>query len=310
MADARANAERLVRKLHLRESYPFEHRFVQTPQGAMHYVDEGQGRTILALHGNPTWSYLYRRFVEGFSGTHRVVAPDHIGFGLSAKPSDERAYTIAQHIRNLEHLVVTLDLTDITLVLQDWGGPIGLGVAARHPERVTSLVILNTFGFYPPADHMDPDNLKLPPPIRLMRSRALGDFLVRRLGFFERNVMPLAVADKGRYRGVRNAYTGVFEGFADRAGVAAFPRLIPTHTEHPTAKILRGETAPFLERFTGKAQIFWGVQDPFFPIEALHAWKRRLPDAEVTELSDAKHYIQEDKPEVIIPKMRAFLARA
>ena len=105
-------------------------------------------------------------------------------------PSDEAAYTLTAHIENLEALVLALDLKNITLVMQDWGGPIGLGLAARHPDRIRGLVILNTFGFYPPMDGVDPEKLKLPPPLLLMRSRGgLVTVIVRRIGFFERQVM-------------------------------------------------------------------------------------------------------------------------
>ena len=116
------NAERLLNKLDLKSSFPFDNNFIDTSMGAMHFIDEGQGEPILMVHGNPTWSYLYRAFIAEFAGTYRVIAPDHIGFGLSEKPSDEGAYTIDQHIQNLETLVNTLDLRNITLVIQDWGG--------------------------------------------------------------------------------------------------------------------------------------------------------------------------------------------
>jgi len=306
-AKARHNAERLLNKLDLKSSFPFRNNFVDTDMGAMHFIDEGEGDPILMLHGNPTWSYLYRAFISAFKDTHRVVAPDHIGFGLSDKPLDEHAYTIDHHIRNLETLVTALDLRNITLVVQDWGGPIGLGMAARLPGRVKRLVVMNSFGFYPPVDGQDPDNLKLPFPLRLMRAGGIGDLMVRRFGFFERVVIPTAVGNSAAYKKIRHAYTGVFETSDDRAGVMAFPRLIPTNTKHPSAKILFNETEPFLKSFDGPTRIFWGVKDPLFPIEALHAWKKRLPQAKVTELPEAKHYIQEDAPDMLVAGIRAFL---
>jgi len=305
---ARSRARQTVKVLGIGAIYPFDHHFFDSPMGAMHFVDEGAGEPLLMLHGNPTWSFLYRRFIQAFAPTHRVVAPDHLGFGLSDKPGDERAYSIDAHIRNLEGLVEALDLTDVTLVMQDWGGPIGLGMAARRPERIKRLVVINTFGFYPPVDGMDPENLRLPAPLRLMRASGIGDFLVRRLGFFERQAMPTAVGDRRAYRAVRHAYTGVFCTSADRAGVMAFPRLIPTNTRHPSARIMLQETGPFIERFNGPARIFWGVKDPFFPIEVLHAWKKRLPQAEVTEFPKGRHYIQEDSPDRIISELKSFVA--
>lgn len=306
----RANAQRLKVKLNLTSLYPFESQFAETPMGLMHYVDEGRGDPVLLLHGNPSWSFIYRDFIRELSPTHRVVAPDHIGFGLSEKPTNEASYSIDRHIQNLESLVTKLDLRNITLVMQDWGGPIGLGMAARHPERIKSLVILNTFGFYPPAANLDPDNLVLPAPLRLMRSKVVGDFLVRQLGFFERVAMPMAVASGKRWKAVRHAYTGVFERHTDRAGVMAFPRLIPTTTRHPTARLMIEETGPFLDRFQGPVLGFWGMKDPFFPVDVLHSWRDRLPQARFTELTSAKHYIQEDAPNAIISAMTKFLSKS
>ncbi|PTX56354.1 haloalkane dehalogenase [Litoreibacter ponti] len=298
-----------IKELGLESEYPFASHFISTPMGQMHYLDEGAesgGAQVLALHGNPTWSFLYRRFAIGLSRDRRVVVPDHVGFGLSDKPDDESAYTLKAHIDNLEALVLHLDLRDITLVMQDWGGPIGLGVAARHPERIKALVILNTFGFYPPVEGMDPERLKLPPPLLMMRSRGLGDFMVRRLGFFERQVMSLATASKPT-PAIKRAYRGIFRSPAERAGVMAFPRMIPTRTSHPAAKILLEETAPFIDQFKGPARIFWGLKDPLIPIGALAAWKKRLPQAEVTEFAKARHYLQEDEPDALVSGLADFL---
>ena len=296
-------------RLGLEKSYPFRRNFLETPMGFMHYADEGSGTPILALHGNPTWSYLYRDFIRDLSSSNRVIAPDHIGFGLSDKPDETSRYTIDAHARNVETLIRALDLRDITLIMQDWGGPIGLGAAARNPDRIRAVVILNTFGFYPPVDGIDPDNLKLPAPLVVIRSRWPGRMLVSKFGFFERMAMPSAIARKDRWKRARTAYTGVFQNAKDRAGVLAFPHLIPTNRQHPTAQILINETGPYIDRYEGPAQIYWGLRDPFYPVEALAAWKKRLPQAEVTELKDAKHYLQEDAPETIIPGIKSFLAR-
>jgi len=303
---AAARAKDTIRDLDISEAFPFQPNFFDSPMGAMHFVDEGAGDAVLMLHGNPTWSFLYRKFIPEIAKTHRVVAPDHIGFGLSDKPSDEAAYTLTAHIKNLEALVLELDLKHITLVMQDWGGPIGLGLAARHPDRIKALVILNTFGFYPPIDGVDPERLKLPPPLLLMRSRGLGDFIVRRLGFFERQVMKIATASK-RDATTRRAYTGIFPSFATRAGVMAFPRMIPANTKHPAAKVLLEETGPYIDSYDGPARVFWGVKDPLIPIGALAAWKKRLPQAQVTEFENARHYLQDDEPEAVISGLKTFL---
>lgn len=297
-------ARATVRRLGIEDLYPFAPNFIETPMGAMHFVDEGQGDPVLCLHGNPTWSFLYREFIRELSGSNRVVAPDHIGFGLSDKPEDEVEYTIERHVENLERLVLQLDLTNITLVVQDWGGPIGFAVAARHPVRFRALVLLNTFGFYPLHPSQNPDGLKLPPPLLLMRSKFPGTWLVRNRGMFDGMVMKMATANSKRLKAVHRAYRGVFGGPTGRGGVMAFPRLIPTHSSHPVAKLLTNETAPFLDQFAGPVQIYWGMKDPLFPTLALDAWKMRVPHDEVTELPKAKHYVQEDAADIVIPGIK------
>lgn len=300
-----------IKEMGLQTEYPFGSHFIDTPMGQMHYLDEGADNDtspILAVHGNPSWSFLYRKFVTGLSPERRVVAPDHIGFGLSDKPDDEAAYTLKAHIDHLEALVLKLDLTNMTLVMQDWGGPIALGVAARHPDRIKALVVMNTFGFYPPVDGMDPEKLKLPPPLLMMRSKGLGDFMVRRMGFFERQVMTMATGTKRKGPSAR-AYRDIFRSRSERAGVMAFPRMIPTNTKHPAAKILLEETGPYVEQFEGPAHIFWGMKDPLIPIGALAAWKKRLPQAGVTEFKKARHYLQDDVPEQLVSELSEFLRR-
>lgn len=309
MLDTSGDVHPRIKELGLESEYPFASHFLQTPMGQMHYVDEGPANelsTVLAVHGNPSWSFLYRALIKGLSQDRRVVVPDHIGFGLSDKPDDEAAYTLRAHIDHLEALVLDLDLKNITLVMQDWGGPIGLGVAARHPDRIKALVVMNTFGFYPPVDGMNPEKLKLPPPLLMMRSSGLGDFMVRRLGFFERQVMTMATATK-RKGAAKRAYRDIFRSPAERAGVMAFPRMIPTNTAHPAAKILLEETGPYVENFAGPAHIFWGLKDPLIPIGALAAWKKRLPQAGVTEFKTARHYLQDDEPDALVRHLKEFL---
>lgn len=303
---AESRARQTIDRLGIAAEYPFDPHFVLTPMGQMHYVDESSGDPVLMLHGNPTWSFVYQKFIPEIGKTNRVIAPDHIGFGLSDKPADERVFSLKAHIDNLEALVLSLDLTNVTLVMQDWGGPIGLGMAARHLARIKALVILNTFGFYPPIEGVDPERLKLPAPLLLMRAPRIGDFIVRRLGFFERQVMKLATRTK-RDAQTRRAYTAIFQSFESRAGVMAFPRMIPAQTRHASAQVLLHQTGPFLEAFDGPARIFWGMKDPLIPIGALAAWKKRLPQAQVTEFATARHYLQDDEPEAVISGLKTFL---
>ncbi|MFL4470062.1 alpha/beta fold hydrolase [Tateyamaria armeniaca] len=154
---------------------------------------------------------------------------------------------------------------------------------------------------------MNPEKLKLPPPLLMMRSKGLGDFMVRRLGFFERQVMTMATATE-RKGATKRAYRDIFRNSSERAGVIAFPRMIPTNTAHPAAKILLEETGPYVEQFDGPAHIFWGLKDPLIPIGALAAWKKRLPQAEVTEFKTARHYLQDDESDALVRELCKFLA--
>ncbi|HLG77507.1 MAG TPA: alpha/beta fold hydrolase, partial [Ktedonobacteraceae bacterium] len=141
-------------------TFPFQPHFTTAPGFRMHYVDEGQGEPILCLHGEPTWGYLYRHFIPPLARHHRVIVPDHMGFGKSETPQD-RSYLLDEHVDNLEALVLSLDLRDITLVLHDWGGPIGGGFALRHPDRVKRLFLMNTLigvGTPAEAEHLPRNN--------------------------------------------------------------------------------------------------------------------------------------------------------
>lgn len=300
-------AQKRVKKLGIAKIYPFNHHFHATPHGEMHYVDEGKGDVILMVHGNPTWSFLYREFISEFGKNHRVVAPDHIGFGLSQKPPRRDIYTLEMHIANLEALIIELGLTNITLLVHDWGGPIGLGMAARHPERIKSIVVMNSFGAFPPSPKADPENIKLPLPLKLLRSKGVGTFLVRRLGMFERVLMGKATANAKRLKSVASAYSAVFRGARDRSGVLAFPRMIPNNSRHPSALIMLEEITPFLKAYTKPIQIFWGLKDPFLTLDMLEGWKDIVPQAQITRYPSAKHYIQEDAYAEMLPLMKAFV---
>lgn len=301
-------AKQIIRDLGLEKEYPFEHQFIQTPHGRMHYLDEGKGNPVLALHGNPTWSFLYRNFVKGLSDNNRIIAPDLIGFGLSEKPNDVESYTIKGHVDDIESLVVELDLNNITLIVQDWGGPIGLAVAARHPQRIKALVIMNTFGSFPPLPTMDENNIDLPFSLDMFRAPLIGNLMVKQLGMFESMGMSMATANQERLDAVKVAYQAVFTDADDRAGVLAFPQLIPVNLQHPSAQLLKNKVEPYMDSFTGPVQIIWGSQDPFFPYEMLTAWQARLPQAQTLEIPEASHFLQEDAHEKIIPQLKLFLS--
>jgi len=296
-----AQADVLIEQLGLREAYPFRHRFLDVPGGRMHYLDEGAGRVLLCLHGNPTWSFLYRELPRNLQGEARVVAPDLIGFGLSEKPSEVADYTAERHVADVLALVRKLDLRDVTLVVQDWGAPIGLALAAREPQRIRALVVMNTFALAPEGVAAG----DLPLALRLLRLPLLGEQLQQGFAVFQRAGVPAAISrDESRTELVLRAYREVQGDWDTRAGALAFPRLIPTTPDHPSAATFR-EARSFVESFRGPALIVWGTRDPVFGAEALESWRALLPEAEVVALEGAGHFPQEDAPQELVAALRA-----
>lgn len=183
--------------------YPFASHFAAVSGHRMHYVDEGRGETLLLLHGNPTWSYLYRHVISGLSDRYRCIAPDHLGFGLSDKPADAD-YSMRAHVMRLETFVQALDLRDVTLVVQDWGGVIGLSWAVRHKALVERLVVLNTTGFVPDTPRELAALRPMPwgfPLLWSLRIPVLGELFVQGMAGFVRYLVPLGVHHRERLTG-------------------------------------------------------------------------------------------------------------
>lgn len=282
----------------LAELYPFASHRLELEAGAYHYIDEGprEGTPLLCVHGNPTWSFYWRKIVSGFRRTHRVIAPDHIGCGLSEKPQGY-GYRLAQHVDNLERLVLSLDLSEITLVMHDWGGAIGMGLAARHPDRIARLVVTNTAAF--------PD-ARVPLRIRVCRAPVLGPFLVRRLNAFS-GLLPVFGAERTLAPEVRRGLLLPYDSYAHRVAVNGFVRDIPSSREHASyAELVRIEAAlaGFQDRPTC---IVWGERDWCFTPHFRRQWELRFPDAEVHRIEDAGHLVLEDAPEEVEGILRTFL---
>ena len=278
-----------------RAEYPFASHFFEVDAGRMHYVDEGTGRPILMVHGNPTWSFLYRHLIRRFSGTHRCVAPDHIGFGLSDKPGDW-SYRPREHARNLAALVDALGLDDITVVVQDWGGPTGLSYCIEHPEKVSGLVVLNTW-MWPVDDDWY---------YRAFSGFVggpLGRFLIRRFNFFARVVMPGAYGDRRLLTPrIHAQYLGPLGSPRERTGSAVFPREIIASTPWLRSLWERRES------LSGKpALIAWGMKDIAFREKELDTWIEALPGASVLRLPKAGHFVQEEAREELCDAVKVFL---
>ncbi len=289
-------------------TWPYEPRWLYTDGIRLHYVDEGprDGQPVVMLHGNPTWAYLYRNFIPPLvEAGYRAVAHDELGFGRSDKPKRQREYSIQRHAQHFAALMDELGLAGVTLVVQDWGGPIALAWAVDNPDRVRRLVVLNTFtGHIPPGS-------KVPTPFRLLRAPVSGELLVKGGHVFVRQLLfKKAVAKPERLgENERAAYLAPHPSWDSRTGVLAYPRLIPWDAGNPT-RPLGEHVEAHLERLAQvPTLICWAMQDPAFPSRVLATWKQRFPSAEVHELADASHYLQEDAHETIVPLLLDFLGR-
>ena len=279
--------------------YPFAPHFIDLPGARYHYVDEGEGDPVVMVHGNPTWSFYYRELIRALAPTHRVIAPDHVGCGRSDKPQ-RYDYTLAQHVQNLEALIERLDLKRVTLVLHDWGGPIGMGYATRHPENVARIVLMNTIAFWIP---------EIPLRLRFARLPVVGDVLIRGMNLFLRFALQIACKHRERLTpDVRAGYLAPYRSYADRVAHLRFVEDIPVHERHPTYAVLRRiETG--LSALAGRPMLLiWGDRDPIFTPRVLIGWQRRFPSALVRRLPDAGHWVLEDAPDRVVPWVREFLA--
>jgi haloalkane dehalogenase len=281
-------------------TFPFEPRYARVADDVrLHYVEEGRGGPVLLLHGNPTWSYLYRRFLPPIARAgHRAIAVDHMGFGRSDRPPNHRRYRMKLHVDNLVSFVRELDLREITLVMQDWGGPIGFGMAVAEPDRVARLVIMNTgVGVFPSGTRM--------PFHEPFRTRGLGEILGLGANLFVESMFG-GMRPESATPLVAEAYRAPFPDYHSRVPILAFARDVPIGHEHPTAPYMM-EVAGKIPDLRRPALIVWGMRDRTFPPALLEPWRSLYPDADVLELPTARHYLQEDEPEAITRRIVAFL---
>lgn len=301
MTVADAPLDHVVLPPNIAAEYPFESRFLDVSGGRMHYVDEGPRDTepILFLHGNPTWSFLWRHLVREFSATHRCVAIDHIGCGLSSKPADWR-YTLAAHADNARSLVEHLGLERVTLVVHDWGGAIGMALAHRAPQRFARLMALNTAAFPGP----------MPLRIRICRAPILGPILVEQCNAFAGLLPRFGVADRAKMSpAAREGFAFPYRTPADRHAIRRFVEDIPTKQEHPSwSELERASSA--IARFHSKpVSIVWGQRDWCFTPRFRAQWQSRLPSAKVVPIEHAGHLVTEEAPREVAAELRALLAR-
>ena len=284
--------------------YPFTGTFRNVNGHQMHALDEGQGDTVIMLHGNPTWSFYYRDLVLGLRNTHRVMVPDHIGCGLSDKP-DERSYeyTLRRRVDDLEALIEQAGVKEpITLVMHDWGGMIGMAYATRHPERIGRLVLLNTAAFHLPKSK------KLPRTLWVCRKTPLGDFFIRDTGIFTSVLARLAVCRPMEQR-VREAYLLPYRAPQDRTGLLHFVQDIPLEPGDPSYGLVSEVQANLPAFRQTPTLILWGDRDFVFDHHFLREWQNILPEAEVHHFPNAGHYVLEDAGPEILPLIQDFFRR-
>jgi haloalkane dehalogenase len=279
--------------------------FVDIHGFRLHFIDEGAGDPVVMLHGNPTWSFYYRNLASALRDNYRVIVPDHIGCGLSDKPdAGQYPYTLERRVQDLDDLLERLGVREnVTLVLHDWGGMIGMAWAHRQPERVKRLVVLNTAAF-----HM-PRGKRLPWSLYLCRNPLIGPFLVRGLNAFSRAAVRWCVTRQPLSPEARAAYLAPYDSWRNRVAVLRFVQDIPLHAGDPGYDLV-SEVEDGLQRFRDVPMLIcWGEKDFVFDRHFLDEWRRRFPAAEVHAFADAGHFILEDASEEIIPLVRDFLKR-
>lgn len=287
---------------HASAHLPFASHRVDLEQGTMHYLDEGQGEVVLLLHGNPTWCWYYRAVAAALRDRYRVIAPDHLGFGLSRGP-DDAPHTLAWHRDNLGQFVEALALERYTLVVHDWGGPIGLAHVTDHPEQLRRLVLLNTWAFPAPAE------TTLPTLLSALRTPALGEWLALEQNALVEQGIPAGMAQPGQVTpGLMAAYRRPFPTPESRRPILALAREIPLGPGSE-AHLILARVQRRLRRLKVPALLLWGERDPVFPPSILDLWRVYLPWAEVQRLPDASHFVLEDQPERCCALLDDFLTR-
>lgn len=284
--------------------YPFSGKYFVQPGGfKQHYLDEGNGTPFIMVHGNPSWSFLYRDMVKEFRKDHRVIAPDHIGCGFSDKPDLESfSYKLEDHVQNLENLIESFNFTEpINLAVHDWGGAIGMGYAVRHPEKIKRLVIMNTGAF------RLPQGCPFPWPIWMFRNTDLGASFNQHFNAFS-FIASHTCSIKGMSRNVRHGFRLPYDSPENRVATTRFVQDIPLSESDPSYQTLV-DIENSLELLKGKpAIICFGRKDFVFTRHFYNEWRLRFPQAEAHNFH-AGHYLLEDVGNEVFALVRQFFAK-
>ncbi len=289
----------------LKVEYPFNSNTLALSQGIkLNYVAEGnpENKPVMMVHGNPTWSFFYRNLIKMLKDNHRVIVPDHIGCGLSDKPQDYD-YTLKNHVTNivalfekevLPHLKNNQQKMD--LIVHDWGGAIGMGLATTYPEYIDKIVIMNTAAF---------TDIHIPARINLCKLPVVGEKLVRHFNAFAWPATFMAV-ERPLSKTIKKGFLLPYNDYKNRIATARFVKDIPMKEDHPTWKTLKAieEKLPLLK---GEKLLLWGAKDFCFSPHFYERWCEIYPEAKKHYISNAGHYLLEDAPEETQREIKAFL---
>ncbi|MFQ5485500.1 MAG: alpha/beta fold hydrolase [Desulfobacterales bacterium] len=288
-----------------RHLYPFKSNYLKIGGFRYHYLDEGKGNPIVMLHGNPTWSFYYRKMVKELSMEYRAIVPDHIGCGLSDKPDPNNYnYRLQNRVRDLETLIEFLDVKKkLTLVLHDWGGIIGAAYGLKYPERLNRLIIMNTAAFLPPGGK------SLPIRLRIFRNhRLFAASTVLNLNLFVYGAL-FTASYRGLKKEVKRGLLAPYNSRKNRIAILKFIQDIPIKQTDPSYQQVKWIDNNLHKLKEIPMLICWGKHDFVFTAEYLTEWLRRFPSAEPHVFTDAGHYVLEDVPEKVIPLIKNVLER-
>lgn len=280
-----------------KKEYPFKAKFIQSEHGKIHYLDEGSGQVLLFVHGNPNWSFGYRKLIQHFSKNYRCVAIDHIGFGLSDKPFDV-SYLPQFHSKNLEWVIRKLDLKDVIIFMHDWGCPISIHYAERHPANVKGIVAFNGW-FWSVKNNK---TLKL---FSIFMGSVLGKNLCKHFNFFPKVLMKADVGDKNRFsKVIHEHYIKPFPKPENRKGTWVFPKSFLSEDQWLSdlwEKRNALKPIPVL--------LLWGLKDKAFPESFLEKWQTVFPENTATKFEYSGHNSPEEIGKEAIPFVEEFIEK-
>jgi len=285
--------------------YPFASHYMELNGLKYHFLDQGTGDPVVMIHGNPTWSFYFRKLILELSDRYRTIAPDHIGCGLSDKPGIKQYdYRLESRVRDLERFLEHLGVKEkITLVLHDWGGMIGMVYAVTYPQRIGRIVIMNTAAFLPPKGKTLPVRLKLVRNVTPFATLAVQGF-----NLFAYGALYMA-SYKGMKRDVKSGLIAPYNSWNNRIATLKFVQDIPVSEKDPSYGLVKTVDENLYKLSRIPMLVCWGEHDFVFDSEYLDEWRRRFPDAEVHVFKDAGHYVLEDAAGRIIPLIKNFLKK-